>query len=245
MKKILNIITTIILFIFSMIYTKKAIMFLQNKDPLMKEIKDHENDYYIKPIDAIITNNYMIPGLSGRKINIINSYKKMKKLNSFNESLIVYDYLLPSKSINNNYDKVIIKGNTFKKNVAIILNVSNYNNYIDINNILLNNNYYLDIYSNNKIDIANTNFKNIVSDKSNNYNNFCLYMNKINESCINKKKYTINAYSIKSLQEVKNTLSNGIIYLYKISNIDDLNIIIKYIKNNNYDIKSLDELIKE
>ena len=187
----------------------------------------------------------MIPGQSGKKINISKSFKKMKKINVFNESLLIYDNVIPNKTINNNYDKVIIRGNYSKKDVAIILNMNNFNIFSDINNILLNNNVYLDIYSNKKIDITNTNVKNIVSDSSNDYNNYCLYINKINKTCINDKKYTINTYSIKSLQDVKNSLSNGIIYLYNLNNFQELNIVIKYIKNNYYEIKSIDELIKE
>ena len=245
MKTIFNIITTLILFLFSMIYTKKAITFLQDRDPLMKEIKDQENNYYQKPVNAIITNNYIIPGISGIKVNINKSYKKMKIINTFNSSLLVYDIIYPEISLQNHYNKVIIKGNLLNKQISLILNIKNIQNLSTIDNILKENNIYVDIYSNNEINIHNTNFKNIVTDKFFPFTNYCLYNNKIIENCINNKIYTINAIQVKSLQEIKNTISNGIIYLYNVNNEQDLNIIIKYLKNNNYEIKTIDNLIKE
>ncbi len=211
----------------------------------MKEIKDQENNYYQKPVNAIITNNYIIPGISGIKVNINKSYKKMKIINTFNSSLLVYDIIYPEISLQNHYNKVIIKGNLLNKQISLILNIKNIQNLSIINNILKENNIYVDIYSNNEINIHNTNFKNIVTDKFFPFTNYCLYNNKIIENCINNKIYTINAIQVKSLQEIKNTISNGIIYLYNVNNEQDLNIIIKYLKNNNYEIKTIDNLIKE
>lgn len=244
MKNIINIATTIFLFIFSIIYTKKAIIFLQNNDPLIKEIKNQENNYYLKPIDAIITKNYMIPGISGKTININESYKKMKKLNSFNKSLIVYEDILPNKTINNNYDKVILKGNPKLKHLSIIVNTNN--NYQTINSYMKNNNLYLDIYSNQNIDISNTNFQNIVTDSYYYFTDYCLYNNQeIDNNCYQNNKYTIKVSNIKSLQDVKDNLSNGVIFLYNNKQLDNLNIIIKYLRNNNYQIKTIDKLINE
>ena len=244
MKKILKVIMTLILFIFSFFYTKKAIIFLQNNDSLMKEINNKKNNYYINYTNAIITKNYMIPGISGKKINEIKSYTKMKKINYFSESLIVYDEIAPKISINNNYDKVILKGNPNIKQVGLIIDINN--NLNNVNNILINNNIHIDIYSNNYINLNNLNIKNIVTDNYYHFTNYCLYNEKnINLLCQNNKKYTIKVSHIKSLQDVKNNLSNGIIFLYTINNYQDLNIIIKYLKNNNYEIKSLDKLVKE
>ncbi len=65
-----KIIITIILFIFSIIYIKYAINFIKENDALMKEIKEKEPYYYIKPTNTIITEHFIIPGIQGRKINI-------------------------------------------------------------------------------------------------------------------------------------------------------------------------------
>ena len=245
MKNIFNIIITFLLFLLSMIYTKNAIDFLQNIDPLMKEIINKENNYYKKPVNAIITNNYMIPGISGKKVNRKSSYKKMKKINTFNSSLLVYDIIYPNISINNHYDKIILKGNPLNKNIAIILNIKKDDNLYTINTILKDNHVNVDIYSNTKININNTNFKNIISDEFYNFTNYCIYNNKIVKTCLYNKIYTINVVHVKNLQEIKNTLSNGIIYLYDVNQEQDLNIIIKYLKNNNYEIKTIDNIIKE
>ena len=44
-----------------------------------------------------------------------------KKLNSYTDSLYVYKDITPNISINNNYNKVIIKGNPSNKNISLIV----------------------------------------------------------------------------------------------------------------------------
>ena len=79
MKKIFYFSSTIFLFIFSFIYTNNLLNYFRNKDPLMQEINNKKDIYYQKPIDAIITKHYLIPGSKGRIVNIKKSYNKMYK----------------------------------------------------------------------------------------------------------------------------------------------------------------------
>lgn len=199
-----KIIITIILFIFSFFYLKNASYIVRENDKLMKIIREKETEYYIKPIDAIITENTMIPGKSGKKINIEKSYNKMKALNSFHESLIVYANLLPNKSIKNIYDKVIISGNLNLNKVSVITELGN---------------------------------------------NYCYTENlTIDKSCILNKKHTILIHKITNnhLTKVKDLVHNGIIFYLKFNNQDnDLDLIKKYLKNNNYKIVSIREIISE
>ena len=53
-----------------------------------------EELYKIEPIDAIIKDNTIIPGNIGKTINLELSYKEMKKIGYFEESLIKYEIVL-------------------------------------------------------------------------------------------------------------------------------------------------------
>ena len=57
----------------------------------MQEILHQESLYNIDSINAFITDKMMIPGKTGRKINLLKSYQKMKSINSINETEIKRD----------------------------------------------------------------------------------------------------------------------------------------------------------
>ena len=215
----------------------------------MQVIKEKESLYYQEAVDAIITNNTMIPGINGKKINLIKSYNKMKSLNDFNESLLVYDEIIPIKSINNHYDKIIISGNNQKREISIILDISP--NLINLlNKILVTNDIKVDLLSNQFINLQDSNFQNIITTNYYKYSNYCLTTNLIiDKDCVNNRKYTILAREINNYHynKTKDLLKEGIIILYRFndSNWEDFNLIIKYIKNNNYKIVPINYLINE
>ncbi len=241
---------TIILFLFSYYYTHKCIIFLKQNDLLMQEIINKQDDYNQKPINAIITKNTMIPAINGKKINIDKSYKKMKKINKFDDSLLVYDEMKANISIHNHYDKLILSGNKHKNNVSIILNINSEELFNTINKILVSNNVYANILVNKNFNIQKTNYRNILSYNYYPFIDYCL-TNKIqiNKDCLNNKKYTILTKTVNNyfLTNTKNILSNGSIILYNFNknNYHELNVIIKYLKSNNYQLVSINELIKE
>ena len=117
MKKIIYRLSIILLSIFSFYYTNKTIEFLKDKDPIMQEIKNTKDKYTIKYLDATIIGNNIISGKNGKTINYTESYNKMKKYGTYNETLTVLKETTPKISINNNYDKYIIKGNSENKKV--------------------------------------------------------------------------------------------------------------------------------
>ena len=199
----INIIITIVLFIISFILIKVGVYIIKDNDKLMNELKDKQSIYNIKPTNAIITNQTMIPGISGKMINLDKSYQKMKSINEFKESLLVYDVIKPDITINNIFDKVIIKGNPNINKVSLLTNLDNKYCYTE--------------------DLT------------------------IKKECIQSNKYTILIYKINNnyLSNIKDIISNGkIIYLDSIKE-DELNLINKYLKSNNYEIVNLDDLIKE
>ena len=198
-----KIIITIILFIFSFLLIKNGVWLIRENDNLMKIIKEKQNDYNIEPIDAIITKHTMIPGINGKIINLQKSYNNMKGINEFKESLLVFDEIKPSKSINDIYDKVIISGNPTINKISLLTNLDNKYCYT--------------------IDLT------------------------IKKECIQQKKYTflIDKITNNYLTIIKDNLKNGKIFYLESIKQDELNIINKYIKNNNYKIVSISELINE
>ena len=68
MKSTFNFIITISIIYFSFYYTNLVSNYIKNKDPIMIEIKNNQDKYYKDPINAIILNNTIIPGLNGKII---------------------------------------------------------------------------------------------------------------------------------------------------------------------------------
>ena len=257
---------------FTFIYTEKVIDVSINQDEIMIKLKEIENDYKTKPIDAIIEKDTIIPGQIGKSINIETSYKEMKKIGYFEKSLITYENIYPETSIYNNYNKYIISGNKKEKKVSLIYIINNNKTINNILNIItskqipitffidssfLNNNIeiiytlnYYEIYNygNNgkytKDNIIITN--NIINNKSNNNSTYCLFLNKNLDSlnnCANNKMLSIIPSIIGNYNNIKNNLANGSIIL--INNTTELSNIIDYIKNKGYNIVPLSNIIKE
>lgn len=120
MKRIFNRVLIILLSIFSFYYTNQVVSFLQENDPIMKEIKSTDKKYKIEAENAITTDNTIISGKKGKVIDYDKSYQKMKKYGTYNESLTVLKDTIPVISINNNYDKYLIGGNKYHKKVSLV-----------------------------------------------------------------------------------------------------------------------------
>lgn len=136
MKKISQVIISISLILLSFFYTQKTIEMLRNSDPIMKQIKSKEESFKIDAVNAKIENNTIIPGINGSKINLDDSFSKMKKYGNYNESLMVFEEVSPTVSIDNTYDKFIISGNEEKKEVVLIFKVFRDDEVDDILNVL-------------------------------------------------------------------------------------------------------------
>ena len=270
--KFIKLLGLICLICFTFIYTEKIINVSINQDEIMIKLKEVENNYKIEPINAIINDDNIIPGNSGKYIDINTSYKEMKKIGYFEESLISYKNIYPEISIYNNYNKYIVKGNTSNKQVSLLYTITNDKTVNNIINILENKNttisFFIDstflsnnidiIYKLNKHEIYNygNNGKytkdnliitnNIINNKSNNNSTYCLFINKdINSlnTCTDYKMHSIIPTINGNYNDIKKNLNNGsIIY---ITNTTELSYIIDYIKNKGYNIVPLSTLIKE
>ena len=121
MKKVLKNISLLILVLFSFFYTDKVMDLVNRKDPLMNKINLLKYKYEILPVNAILEDNTIIPGIKGKSVNLDKSYENMKKSGIFREDYLIYNDILPSEMLSNNMDKYIIKGNDYNNRVALLI----------------------------------------------------------------------------------------------------------------------------
>lgn len=122
-KKTIKILSILLLSVFSFYYTNKSIELIREQDPIMKTIKTTEEKYEIPAVDAIIKDNTIIPGKSGKVIDYDETYNKMKQYGDYNEVLTTLKEVKPTISVEDYYDKFIISGNPEKKSVALVFKV--------------------------------------------------------------------------------------------------------------------------
>lgn len=249
MKRIFNRVLIILLSIFSFYYTNQVVSFLQENDPIMKEIKSTEKKYIIEPENAITTDNTIISGKKGKVIDYDKSYQKMKKYGTYNESLTVLKDTIPVISINNNYDKYLIGGNKYHKKVSLvfivkekdpqtiisILNQNKIKATFFIDGTFIENN--INLLKNEEQDFELLSYQNDYNESffktslsylesiTNNKAKFCyteIDNNKLLSLCEKLKLHTIKPSLIikkDSYKEVKENIDNGIIISLDINSL--------------------------
>lgn len=264
MKKIIEVLSILGLVCFSFFYTDKVINMINKRDPIMEKIVSIKSYYDVLPVNAIIEDDTIVPGIMGREINIDKSYNNMKLSGVFREDALVFNNLYPSSSIKNNTDKYIVKGSGSKKQVAVIYVLSSgytdkikvlsditlFINHKDliIENVNLLRNMEIYTYGNNGVYTEEilTSDNALINRLSNNKSSYCLVKEKnddILKLCGNKNMYTVLPNIIGGYYDVKNKLSNGSIIL--LDSLNDYDIIAKYIRGKGYDIVSLSKLLSE
>ena len=126
MKKTLSYFLLIVFCISSFYITEKIAIKVKMNNPLIKDINNIKDQKKVDYIDCtLIDDNYMIPGLNGKEINIDKSFHNMKQQSVFDEDLLVYNQIEPQNSVKNNKERIIIRGNSQKKSVSIIFEDDN------------------------------------------------------------------------------------------------------------------------
>ena len=212
---------------FSFYYTNKAVDIAKSKDPIMKTINELE-DKEIKSVNAIINEDTIKSGVSGKKIDKKKSYEKMKALGKYNENLLFFEEVTPDISIKNNYDKFVIGGNELEKNITLcfiikdtkyineILKVLN-NSKIKINffiegKLIEEDNSLLELIIKNKQYASSYGYDGIYDDTLIKYANSLIYKygHYINKYCYGNNKDTLktcgynNMYTIKGIEVDEN-----------------------------------------
>lgn len=136
MKNFFSVLGLITLFVFSFIYTEKTKVVVQEMDDLMIELKSKSTLYEVKPKEANIVKDTIVPGLAGKRVDLNKSYVKMKEYGKFNENLLVYEKTLPKETLPKNTSKFVIRGNKEKRMVSLIFLVEEEDNIDTILSIL-------------------------------------------------------------------------------------------------------------
>ncbi len=126
-KNISRYLGVFVLLLFSFYYTDKAVEIVKRNDPVMKSILEVEEKYKVSSVSAIIDGDTIVPGLNGVEVDVDESYKKMKKVNGYYESMLTLKEVIPDDSVLRSYDKFIVKGNGYKSDVALVVKVNNAN----------------------------------------------------------------------------------------------------------------------
>ncbi len=273
MKKIFEYLGLLSLICFSFFLTEQTALVVKEVDDIMIQIKSEMEKYAIEGIDAKIEGNTIIPGLVSKEVNVDKSYNNMKEKGLYDSSFYVYDEIKPSISIDNNYNKYIISGNSKKNMVSLVFLVEN-KNIKDIQNIIgqipvtyVIENYNFDNQIGN-LQIVN-NLDNSIAIKIDNNQNFNLIVQKLKsigidnyycynlnyndnflESCKTKKKHTVVSKQLinsQPLKNVKKELKAGQIFTFTITDelINELPNIISYIESRGYTIANLEDHLSE
>ena len=268
MKKYLEYFGFVLLAIFSFFYTSKTSIVIKNMDDIMIKIKEEKDNNYTKPIDAYIDGDTIIPGISGKEVNINASYDSMKKVGAYSSNLLVYNKIKPSISIFKNYDKYIIKGNSKKNQVSLIFKVDNDDinqvvNILDKYNVKANffskyelNDSILNLVSkrHNVGSISNKEWlSTLVMKVANQKYGYCYLEDKDKEvlDMCSMNKYFVIIPSVVTKNTptltIKKNLESGSIISMDLNKevINELEFIIRYIKSKGLDIVNLETLLEE
>ncbi len=104
---------------------------MKQSDPLYQSIVKNASTYEIPPSDAKIDSVWKaIPGYNGLKVDLLASYKNMKKKGEFNEKKLVYTQTKPKIHLEDLPPSPIYKGHPEKPMVTFIINVAWGNEYL-------------------------------------------------------------------------------------------------------------------
>ncbi len=256
-KKYIKYLGLLILCISSFYYTEKVALYVKTKNPLMKNLINIKETKYVNSINSTIINDlYIIPGLNGQEVNLDKSFTNLHKYDIYDESNLVWNEIKPSISIEDNKDKIIIRGNKEKNSISLI-----FENITELSEYLIQNNYKVNLLineetKNNKYElINNSNIKTTYQSierylNKNNINKHLCYIkdsSNIPDYC--QDKYLFKPSMIIShttISTLNNKISSGEIILIKDSlSLTELNVLLNQIKYKNLSIVPLSELFDE
>jgi len=275
MKKWISYFCLFLFLIISMFFTNKSIMIYRNNDPIMKKIREYSSKYYINPRDALIDNYDIVSGSYGREVDVYKSYYKMKQYGSYNELLTVFNEIKPNISIDDNYDKYLIRGNGNKREVALVflvddeknisfiirlLNNKNIKATFFVDGSLLENNNFISILKSYEIELLsyNNSYEEVFFKSSLSYlesitgkrPSYCFTSEDnilLLNICSANKMHTIKSkiYSRDLLRNIRKDLVNSMIIPIKDISIDELSTLVDYLQKKGYSFVSVKELFSE
>ena len=257
MKKYGKYILFSLLVLLSFYTTNKTANLVRNQDPILKEIRNISLEKKEDFVNAVIEDDYIIPGMYGSVVDELKSLSKMKEQDVFNNLYLVSQPIKPDISLSDNLDKIIIKGNSKKQQVSFVIDENSskkIKDYLVKNNIkasllITKDNFSKDSYFE-QINNDLKNYKELDKTlKKNKINtNICVLDNNNSnlKFCKSKKKYLVKPGMFldnTNIIEIKTKLDSGsIIYIKDATYLDCL---VEYIKSKDLKIVPLSQLISE
>lgn len=244
----------IILMLFSFYLSDRVTNLAINKNPIMQTIKEKSESLTVMGSNAIVQDDTIIPGISGKKVNEKESFFKMKEFGSFNETFLVYDDVLPEISLSDNKDKIIISGNKTIRQVSIIIeDDEKLKEYLNQNNInilaTLETTFENQEYLNSEMEKEKFYDLESLLKKNDLNKNICVLNYSNLELCKEKENYIVKPSIILSnslILKQKQEISNGsIILITKNITTENIDIILNQIKFLDLNIVQLSKLITE
>ena len=231
-------------------------MLIYQEEKLIKSIENESDNYLVSSVNAIIDNNTIIPGIKGKKVNIMESFINMKDFKAFNENYLIYDYFSPEISLSDNLDKVIISGNKKLRQISFLVdNNKEIINYLNNNEIkyskLLTVDETIDYNENINIESDTKLFNDLdtLLNKKDLNKKICIIDYSNIDNCIKKKYYlvkpTITIKNNNISNNIKEIENGSIILIDDNLTLDNLKIILNKINNMDLKIVYLSEIIKE
>lgn len=267
MKKYFEYIGLIIFTGFGFFYTNKVTDLMNNKDPLMIEIKEFASNNNTLCKEGYVTNEGVVLGKNGKEVDYTLTYSNMQG-KKFDELDVVYkevDCKINLSSIKDNY---IIKGNESKNMISIFIKINDNSLVKDIVNVFDKNNVKVNLIVNNLNNIneyisyvknghyvlySGESNKDLKEFKStlNLENNFCisLYNNSTLDNCFKNNFYVLktnNIYKDNILYNTKANLEKGEFYVFyeNKNTLEEISALIKFIKGKNIDIVNINKLLE-
>lgn len=139
MKKFFQIIGILTLMVGSFIYTDKITTASKETDELLLEIKSKKDGYKENATPPIIKDDTIIPGTSGKEVDVEKSYQNMRQVGYFDDKLLVYKKIPVDNPLDKNKDKYVIGGTNSKKEISLIFKTTQNDDITNIIKILNKN----------------------------------------------------------------------------------------------------------
>ena len=230
--------------IFSFIYSDRVTKYLIYKSKIMNYIIDIKDDFNKPFVNAIVYNEYIIPGLNGIYVDELSSYYNMKKNNSLLSKYIFYNEQKPDISLEDHKDLIISQTLHLDKISLLVKDNKKILEYSAKNNIEITHLVSKDTFS--KEDV----FEQINIDNDIMYVDNMLSIYKLNKNiCIlgftsYDKCLLFNKYIVKASDD-KNIYGGKIMLLNDNMTLNEFIILLKKINYYDLEIASLSKLISE
>lgn len=265
MNNILKYIGVFSFAIFSFYYTDKVLELAKANDIIMVNINQYAKEFDYKCNEGYINEEGIVLGISGLYVDINKSYSNMKGI-GYREELLEYKENKCILNKDNNYDKYILASNPLKNSVSIIIDTYSYNYYKDFISIGINNNLNIGLLVNNNYFALEDEYSNLLykGNSEDDLKQFLKNIKKLNSDyityCVKTNEYDIindcSKHKINSIKKsvyiekdlllnIKKSLNKGDIIFIKENqeNLEEFNLMIKYIKAKGINIVDINELL--